>query len=1314
MDMMQIWIQPDPLKTGDLQLAEVPINQTLHEISGTSQIEAWVDGLPVDAYYIENTIITNNQMVIISPIPQGSTEIWRNIATIALVITAAVLAPVIAGLAGLGAVGASLLTGVISAGIIWGGSALINYFLPMPTAEGQESFNRLSAITGQQNKVGAYVPIPRLYGRLRYFPHIPMTAIPYTELLGGDQYIRMYLCLGYGPLSIGGVIVGLGRNVITQDTILAGAPITIGETDILEYDGVEYQIGRHDQISLYSNEVIEMSPGWETSHPDPVDGWNTDGENSVHTTSAEAIEISIDVWGSLYSVNSDGDTTNAKVDFKVEYCPTGTDAWIVYDNSWIISCTKRETVRQGIKWTVPKGQYDIRLTRIRTYHADTEGATNSMTWASLRTIRDTKPFQVDNTIVLALRIKATDQLQGSLNNVAVEATAVLPVWNGTSWVEQATRNPAWSFVDVLTGFASRRPIDKSKIDTTSLLAWANQTESDGDYFDLIYDDSATVIDRINSITATGRASWGLRDDAKISVIIDDPSPTPKMIISPRNSSGFSYTLSTLDIPHAFRVKFVDDTTWENTERVVYDDGYDKTNATLFKEMEAIGCTNPEQAWRLGRFHLAQMRMRPESYSFSQGLQYLHYSRGDLLQIQHDVIMVGLASGRITSVEVTPTHLAITTDIMLYMESGTTYGIKILKDDGTVITSEVLNETSGTPEYMLVDTTIDIEADDLFVFGELGKETIDVKVVSITPSDEYSANIMCIPAALDILDALSGIIPAFDPVLTHPIDITKLPLPVPTITRVVSDESVIQTNPDGTVQIRILVETSVGAFLGWNQSVQLRYRASLGSTNWILLPPDQLTAHFIDNVLSGVTYDIQVRSVNATLVSAWSLVTEHTVAGQFVKSMTVIDKQLPADIDGVILSYDGSGTQININEGSTPLSYETGLVAGSFMVGTPIVTPAEKITVGAISGVGTDNCTVADYSGMDADTDVVVSTYPITAKRLNGVEVSFTLKQTISKAKEGATGPIGEDGDDAKVITVLSTSDTLPITSRGIPKIALIKFTAQLQNMTITVAGDITWVCSDTNVTLTPVSGDIYSVALDTSEVLDDSFTVTATVNAIVGQKSVSKVQDGVPAPWNFRGVTTLPTETPVGPLVAGDYFLASTTWGSGGDLSFDGVNDYIALPTSAILGSVTSLTFELNFTPSDITQGYIFSFDSASDWFEILSTGLIRFGLRNTDTTRIYFDSTTVLNVDQQYHIAGVWNGTTMELFIDGVSENTGSLAGTINDSTLLKAIGREAFNGSTYASGKISDVRVWNIARTQQEIQANMGTTIATPTTGL
>lgn len=94
--------------------------------------------------------------------------------------------------------------------------------------------------------------------------------------------------------------------------------------------------------------------------------------------------------------------------------------------------------------------------------------------SSLRSVKNVPPLVPDKPIsLIELKIKATDQLNGAVNNLSCIVTSILPIWNGSTWVNAQTRNPAWAYLDVLRGNAAKTPMSDSRIDFDSFLDWAD-------------------------------------------------------------------------------------------------------------------------------------------------------------------------------------------------------------------------------------------------------------------------------------------------------------------------------------------------------------------------------------------------------------------------------------------------------------------------------------------------------------------------------------------------------------------------------------------------------------------------------------------------------------------------------------------------------------------------------------------------------------------------------------------------------------------------------------------------------------------------
>lgn len=900
---------------GDPLYADVRGLQTVRDIVGNVEVLAWINGRQVPAEFIDKARIKDGQQLTVCVQPHGS--IGRIIGLIVIAVAAAFTGG--AALAALTPVLGSTLAGVaaafvsVAASVI--GSLLLNALIPppKPKSPSSQSFNRRESLTGASNQIASFTPIPRIYGTFRFFPPIPSTAKPFTELVGDDQFLRLMFVLGYGPLQIGGVRAGDG-SLITHNTVLAGSPVKIGETDAKLFQGVEFEIGDPADMTLYVTQINEINPQFVTSADISGIGGGAGGQfvpngaSAVRTTDANVTEISVSVEypAGIFAVNSKGSNTFASSVWNVEYSPVGAGLWTTVDSAWTHSGPRLETVRVGLRWTVPTGQYDVRMTHVGTTYADFEGGNEITTaWIALRSIRSNKrAFDEPGVVVMAMRIKSTDQVNGLLQNLTVEATSLLQAWNGIAWVEQATGNPAWVYADIISGTANARPLPRSRLDTTELLAWANDADAQGRAYNGIFDSATTVLDAMRQVAANGRASWSMSSDAKIGVVRERGTEMPRLIVSPRNSFDFSFDVLFSKLPHAFRVQYTDAVTYEDTERIVYDDGFDESNATEFEILQTNGVTNADQAWKDGRFHFAQARLRPLIYRFSQDVQHLIYRRGDTITLAHDEILAGLGWGRVKSTveDINGDAIQITVDQLLVMEPLKNYGVRIQKNDGSISVVSIVNASPFSSVIDLSSPVSGVERGNHFTFGLVGLESTDVKVTKIEPRGDFKANITCVPAAPNILDAETGLIPPAENFVSTPADPNSLPPPVPVITGVRSDESVLVRDPDGSLRIRMLVSLSMLAMPGSGTLSQVRFRDQQSNTDYLMTQPVESLQVSVDNVQQGRSYDVQARTLRGALSSAWSPVVSHTVIGKSSAPSNVVSFSAAVARDRVLLKW----------------------------------------------------------------------------------------------------------------------------------------------------------------------------------------------------------------------------------------------------------------------------------------------------------------------------------------------------------------------------------------------------------------------------
>jgi hypothetical protein len=245
--------------------------------------------------------------------------------------------------------------------------------------------------------------------------------------------------------------------------------------------------------------------------------------------------------------------------------------------------------------------------------------------------------------------------------------------------------------------------------------------------------------------------------------------------------------------------------------------------------------------------------------------------------------------------------------------------------------------------------------------------------------------------------------------------------------------------------------------------------------------------------------------------------------------------LPADNSGNVTSYGGSGSTLQVYEGSTPLIYNTslGLGNGRFVPGTPTVSPAASITVGSFSGAGSTTLTMGQHAGASAAQDVIQVTIPLTIRRLNGTDVTASVTQTLSKSKQGAPGSTGGTGQTGqsnhrvyKAVTIGSPPATPGNTTSGATPagwsatpLTLTSGQEQYQSDGTTPAGSTTTTWSTPYPSYLKV-GSLSAITANLGSVTAGSITGTATIN-ITGSAKFDGVNSAISIPDPFNSPSTL-------------------------------------------------------------------------------------------------------------------------------------------------------------------------------------------------
>jgi hypothetical protein len=701
------FLEANPFRRASMRYIEAPEAETLQDMvdvaaaglprSYRDHLQVWLGEHRIDSRYWHVTRPKTEATVYIRVRPQGGRggkNILRAVIMIAIIAVAVFFLGPAAFAAGgwlglsLGAAAAAAASAAAVAAVSLVAMLALNALIPPPGLTNQiDNKDPRYSLTGSQNRYAPYAPIPRVFGKVKIFPLL--AARPFTEVVGKHQYLRMLLLVGWGPIQV--------------------TDIRIGNSPITAFRNVEYEIHEggpsgwagNDPITLYNRRVTEQDLSLELIYTVPA---------AFQTTAANTVEIACDITFPIGMIEyeDDGDRDSRVVRHKFEYRVAGsgggwTNAPLIDDDEirveagGVMRSTGKtpEVVRHTARWTVPEGQYEVRVTRQTVAglnpSPDGDAELDRSFWTVLRSFSTDEPVVQEGVCLIAIRMQATDQLNGVPSTISCIAESYLPTTvNGTTWNYEITQSPAWAYADVLRRRGGVEFLPDSRIDVAGIMSWATAcaaapptgTDLDRWTFNGVIE-GGSVFEALRHIASIGRAGYTLKD-GKHSVVRDIVQSTPVQHITPANSWGYSGSRTFADLPHALRIEFVNaEADYVVDERVVYADGYDDTNATKFEVMSMLGATSPELVFREGRYHLAVGTLRPEEHRISMDVENLRCTLGDRVQLSHDVISVGKGFGRIVSLA---TSGANTTGFVLdgevEFENNETYALRVREADGS--------------------------------------------------------------------------------------------------------------------------------------------------------------------------------------------------------------------------------------------------------------------------------------------------------------------------------------------------------------------------------------------------------------------------------------------------------------------------------------------------------------------------------------------------------------------------------------------------------------------------------------------------------
>ena len=527
-------------------------------------------------------------------------------------------------------------------------------------------------------------------------------ALTNTHKYSGEkdvQYLNVLFSGGYGPV----------------DSI---EDIRIGYTPIENFESVqiEKRLGTNDQepISFFPNTVADQS----------IDLDCKEGASVIRSTDSDqcnAIELTFTWPGGIYSTNDKGNFTNLTARFTIGIRKTGSrDAWL--EQVCAVTAGTNQTVRRSFKFEgLEAARYDVRV--LPTTMPMTSRQNAMMRWSTLSTYINSGQFVRPNKVLIGLRIKATNQLNGGIPNLNWRQKRMhVLVFNPRTrqYEEKSAQNPIWAAYDILHHCRKLKNITTGQFEYVvdgcpadrfskyfdewqKAAEYADEMVDDGNgsterrfQLDAFFDTKQKRYEAANKAAQVGHATI-VRHGVNLGIVVDMPGTMKQIFGEGRTTaSSVSGSFSSRDErARSVQITYNDEQRdFKNTEFFVRSARYaenknlqDNTaNVTLF------GVSRRSQAHREALYYLATNERQLQTIQLSADVNALVCEYGDIIGVAHTVPRLGLESGRIVSVDGNTVKL----DKEVTLTASDVYSIIVQRSaDDALVTKDVLPVSTDT-------------------------------------------------------------------------------------------------------------------------------------------------------------------------------------------------------------------------------------------------------------------------------------------------------------------------------------------------------------------------------------------------------------------------------------------------------------------------------------------------------------------------------------------------------------------------------------------------------------------------------------------
>lgn len=774
-------------------------------------------------------------------------------------------------------IGMAVFTGGIASGAIFGIQSLIwrtvlsmaigmigNAVISKLTAPKVDRSNSEQSTTygwgGTKTVTGQGYPLAVTYGRMK---SAGMLLSRHVISDGEKQYLNLLYCAGEGELSK------------IED-------IRINSNPISNYKDVQVDIrlGTNDQtvIPNFNDNFADQGLNYELKSE-----WSV---QQVQGDACDAIELTIGFPNGLYYSNDSGGMDKTSVTVDAEIRKVGTQEWqslplsnnkglsshvkkepkrwffIDRDNKKIANSNYAGYIREATNSAfyrvfrfdnLDKAKYEVRM-RCSGKDGTSLRHVNKVYWTQLtQIIYD--DFVHPGKALIGIKALATSQLSGSDPDVSwIQERSKVWVFNPytNQYEEKPADNPAWAAYDLLhicRKIGSEYVVfgqPYGRIDYDAFNAWAEKCTLNKFTFNYIYDSATRLWDALKYPEAVGRGKV-IPAGTRFTCVSDYQS-SPVQLFTVANIKYGSFTEEFQGVEaraNSIELSFINkDKDYERDVIPVYGDTYDESNSlTNPAQIELMGCTSLEQAYRHGKHYLRCNKYEIRTVTFEAFTDAIACTVGDIILVQHDVPEWG-EGGRVVAVN----GQTITLDKEVTTQPGKQYQLLVRSNTTDAVSTYNVVNVSGL--NVIVQETIPVQKDCIYAFGEISKAAKPFRVLAITEGhSEMTRKIQCMEYYPELYAADDGHIPTINYANHSASDIQDIGL--------VSDVY----GANGIMYSRIAVSWQLPRD-GKVTNVVVNFRNTKSDT-WTYVGnfPSSANGTTISDVLLGANYEVRVQAIN---------------------------------------------------------------------------------------------------------------------------------------------------------------------------------------------------------------------------------------------------------------------------------------------------------------------------------------------------------------------------------------------------------------------------------------------------------------------